>query len=122
MKKSKWIYLSLVIGSILIVTSMYSLFFKTGFDITIKNKTNQNITGLTISDHREIQNFVIPTLHSNEKYKTNIKLKNMGENSLKLHYQDKNKKNMKNIFLDILKEKEKEQQKLLFKLFEKTEL
>ncbi|GLV66635.1 hypothetical protein Bmyc01_53040 [Bacillus mycoides] len=92
MKKSKWIYLSLVIGSILIVTSVYSLFFKTGFDITIKNKTNQNITGLTISDHREIQNFVIPTLHSNEKYKTNIKLKNMGENSLKLHYQDKNKK------------------------------
>ncbi|HDX9579428.1 TPA: hypothetical protein ROX88_003011 [Bacillus pseudomycoides] len=59
MKKSKWIYLSLVIGSILIVTSVYFLFFKSGFDITIKNETNHNITGLTISDSREIQNFVV---------------------------------------------------------------
>ncbi|EJQ51185.1 hypothetical protein ACQKNN_17855 [Bacillus paramycoides] len=92
MKKSKWIYLSLVIGSILIVMSMCFLFFKSGFDITIKNKTNQNITGLTISDDREIQNFVVPTLHSHEKYKTKIKLKDMGENSLKLYYQDKNDK------------------------------
>ncbi|MDM5185916.1 hypothetical protein QUF99_00130 [Bacillus sp. DX4.1] len=92
MKKSKWIYPSLVIGSILIVMSVYFLFFKSGFDITIKNKTNQNITGLTISDGREIQNFIVPTLHSNEKYKTKIKLKDMGENALKLHYQDKNEK------------------------------
>ncbi|MFI8705475.1 hypothetical protein ACIGHG_00055 [Bacillus sp. NPDC077411] len=92
MKKSKWIYLSLVIGSILIVTSVCFLFFKSGFDITIKNETNQNITGLTISDAREIQNFIVPTLHSNEEYKTKIKLKDMGENALKLHYKDKNGK------------------------------
>ena len=92
MKKNKWIYLSLVIGIILIVMSMYFLFFKSGFDITIKNKTNQNITGLTISDAREIQNFIVPTLRSNEEYKTKIKLKDMGENALKLHYKDKNRK------------------------------
>ncbi|MEH7462691.1 hypothetical protein V7166_11600 [Bacillus thuringiensis] len=71
---------------------MYFVFFYHGFDITINNKTNRDIENLTITDGRKLQKFKIPTIHSNKQYKTKIKLKDVGENSLTLTYQDNKKK------------------------------
>lgn len=92
MKKNKWIYVFLVL-SILIVGVVYVLFFSNGFDITINNKTDQDIENLTITDKHE--KFIVPTIHSDKQYKTKIKLKDVGENSLTLNYQDNNKKTHK---------------------------
>ncbi|MDP7978805.1 hypothetical protein [Bacillus multifaciens] len=91
MKKNKF-YTFLALISILLVGAVYFLFFNSGFDITINNKTDQDIGNLTITDGRKLQTFMIPTIHSNKQYKTKIKLKDVGENTLTLNYQDHNKK------------------------------
>ncbi|MGG2014608.1 hypothetical protein [Bacillus sp. S10(2024)] len=92
MKKNKWFYTILAILSISTIGILYFVFFNHGFDITINNKTNRDIENLTITDGRRLQKFKIPTIHSNKQYKTKIKLKDVGENSLTLNYQDNNKK------------------------------
>ncbi|MEH6892653.1 hypothetical protein V7024_23935 [Bacillus sp. JJ864] len=93
MKKNKWFYTISAILSISTIGILYFVFFYHGFDITINNKTNRDIENLTITDSRKLQKFKMPTIHSNKQYKTKIKLKDVGENSLTLTYQDNKKKN-----------------------------
>ncbi|WP_459500623.1 hypothetical protein [Bacillus sp. C1] len=86
--------IGVIVGALSIFLSLgvaYILFFYHGFDITIHNKTNQDIENLIITDGRKLEKFSIPTIHSNKQYKTKIKLKDVGENSLTLHYQDNQK-------------------------------
>ena len=92
MKKSKWFYTILAILSISIIGVLYFVFFYHGLDVTINNKTNRDIENLTIIEGPKLQEYKIPTIHSNKQYKTKIKLKDGGENSLTLTYQDNNKK------------------------------
>ncbi|PEA55446.1 hypothetical protein CON64_08660 [Bacillus pseudomycoides] len=95
MKKNKWFYTISAILSISTIGILYFVFFYHGFDITINNKTNRDIENLTITDGRKLQKFKMPTIHSNKQYKTKIKLKDVGENSLTLTYQDNKKKYIK---------------------------
>ncbi|SFI27411.1 MULTISPECIES: hypothetical protein [unclassified Bacillus (in: firmicutes)] len=92
MKKNKWFYTILAILSISTIGILYIVLFYHGFDITITNKTDQDIKNLIIIDGRKTKQITIPTIDSNKQYKTKIDLKDVGENSLTLNYQDNNKK------------------------------
>ncbi|WP_090998196.1 hypothetical protein [Bacillus sp. 491mf] len=95
MKKNKWFYTILVVLTISTIGILYFVFFNHGFDITITNKSDQDIKNLIIIDGGKTKQITIPTINSNKQYKTKIYLKDVGENSLTLNYQDNNKKMQK---------------------------
>lgn len=95
MKKNKWFYTILAILSVSTIGILYIVFFYHGFDITITNKTDQDIKNLILIDGRKTKQITIPTIDSNKQCKTKIDLKDVGENSLTLIYQDNNKKMQK---------------------------
>lgn len=84
--------LMLVLLIILIIgISSYFLFSgrQEGFDITIKNQTNKEISGLSLTYQKITSDIKIPPIPSNKEYKFNVIPKeNFGENSMVLYYKD----------------------------------
>jgi hypothetical protein len=80
----------LVLG--LIGIGSYFLFLgQEGFNITVKNQTNKEISGLFLTYHNITSDIKIPSILPDKEYKFNVTpTENFGENSMKLHYKDHN--------------------------------
>jgi len=60
-----------------------------GFDITVKNQTNKEISGLYLTYDNITSDLKIPTISPGKEYKFNVTpTEDFGENSMKLHYKD----------------------------------
>lgn len=61
-----------------------------GFDIEIKNNTNENISGLTITYKNIVKDVGIPEIQPGETYKINLNpQESFSENSMIIYYKDK---------------------------------
>ncbi|RSD28714.1 hypothetical protein [Mesobacillus subterraneus] len=61
-----------------------------GFDITIKNQTNEDVSGLTITYNEIVADIKIPTIPAGGTYELTITPEEeFGENSMILYYNDR---------------------------------
>jgi hypothetical protein len=69
---------------------IYSLFSgQEGFDITVKNQTNKEISGLYLTYDNITSDIKIPPIPPSKEYRFNVTpTEDFGENSMKLHYKD----------------------------------
>ena len=68
------------------------LFFsdREGFDITVDNQTNVEISGLYLTYDNINSDIEIPSISSGKEYEFNVNpTEELGESSIKLHYKDK---------------------------------
>lgn len=88
-----------ILASIIVVMIMGALGFATyklakeGFDITVENETNKEVTGLYLTYDNIKKVIKIPSIASGEKYPLNVNPSedsnnNFSEDALKLEYKD----------------------------------
>lgn len=71
-----------------------------GFDIEIKNNTNENISGLAVTYGGLAQDIAIPKIEAGKTYNLNINPKgNFNENSMFIYYKDKTGYKQKNTLI-----------------------
>lgn len=92
MKKRNTIIVTLVILIIILSGIGYYKFITdrhNGFDISIKNNTSKNITGLTITYKELAKDIELPQIAPGKTYKINVNPKgNFSENSMIIYYKD----------------------------------
>ncbi|KRE39727.1 hypothetical protein [Paenibacillus sp. Soil522] len=62
-----------------------------GFDITVKNQTNIEISGLYLTYHKISTDIEIPSISSHKEFKFNVTptpTEDFGENTMELYYKD----------------------------------
>ncbi|MBK5443485.1 MULTISPECIES: hypothetical protein [unclassified Peribacillus] len=83
-----------VIGVILVLGiiglgSYFLLLKQEGFEFTVKNQTNKEITGLYLTYNHINSDIKIPSIQPGEETKLNVTpTEDFGENSMKLQYKD----------------------------------
>jgi hypothetical protein len=71
-----------------------------GFNIEIKNNTNESITGLAITYNGIFKDIELPQIDAGKTYKTNVNpSENFGENSMIIYYKDKRGYEQKNTLI-----------------------